>query len=258
MAFIQFHHYSASLGMQMEAWVVMPQKKNDGEIGVEKKSDGQKYKCLWLLHGKSDDQTIWLRRTSIERYADKYGICVVMPNAHKSFYTNMKYGHRFYDYISAELPALIHEFFNVSDKREDKYAAGLSMGGYGALKLALRNPDRYVMAAGLSACADIAERTLSAAMDRDYYLVFGDEGVSPEDDLLQLTDAHRNDPVKPELYIGCGLEDFLYEGNLRFREKLDENRYPYVWRESHGTHNWEFWDEYIQYVLSWMFDRNAD
>ena len=79
MAFFQFHFFSEALGMQTEAYVIMPQRQTRGQIGVNKKAEGEKYKCLYLLHGLSDDHTAWMRQTSIERYADQYGICVVIP-----------------------------------------------------------------------------------------------------------------------------------------------------------------------------------
>ena len=89
MALCEIRLYSEALGMQTTVNVVIPQKNTAGEIGVNGKADREKYKCLYLLHGLSDDHSIWLRRTSIERYAQKYGICVVMPCAGRSFYTDM-------------------------------------------------------------------------------------------------------------------------------------------------------------------------
>lgn len=93
-----------------------------------------KHPTLYLLHGLSDDHTIWLRRTSIERYVASMGLAVVMPAVHRSFYTDMDKGYRYWTFISEELPALARSFFPLSDKREDNFAAGLSMGGYGAFK----------------------------------------------------------------------------------------------------------------------------
>ena len=155
MAFMNLKFYSEALGMQTEVYVVIPQRQTNGEIGVSTKAEDQKYKCLYLLHGLSDDHSIWLRRTSIERYASEYGICVVMPAAAKSFYTDMKYGMKYYTFIARELPRVIREFLNVSDKREDNYIAGLSMGGYGALKIGLRQCDTFCAAAGLSPVAEL-------------------------------------------------------------------------------------------------------
>ena len=100
MAFMNLKFYSEALGMQTEVYIVIPQKSTAGEIGVETNAKADRYKCLYLLHGLSDDHSIWLRRTSIERYASEYGICVVMPAAARSFYTDMKYGQKYYTYIA--------------------------------------------------------------------------------------------------------------------------------------------------------------
>ena len=110
---------------------------------------------LYLLHGLTDDHTGWQRYTSIERYADEAGLAVVMPAVHHSFYTDEVHGHAYWTYVSEELPALVHRLFRVSDRPEDTFAAGLSMGGYGAVKLALSHPDRYAAAASLSGTLDI-------------------------------------------------------------------------------------------------------
>ena len=96
MAWNELHIFSESLGMQTTVHVLIPQNKTSGEIGVNNKTCSNKYKCLYLLHGLSDDQSIWHRRTSIERYAQEYGICVVMPCGGRSFYTDMKYGGKYY------------------------------------------------------------------------------------------------------------------------------------------------------------------
>lgn len=250
MAFIQFHFFSEALGMQTEAYVIMPQRKTSGQIGVDTQSSGGKHKCLYLLHGLSDDHTIWMRRTSIERYADKYGICVVMPCAHRSFYCNMSCGLGYYDYISDELPRVICEFFNVSDKREDNFVAGLSMGGYGALKLALRRPERFCAAAGLSSLTDIRRH----GRDGIASAIFGNDAQIPdEDDLFCLAERTAQSANKPALFMAVGQEDFLYVENTELRDKLTELDYDLKYIEEHGTHNWEFWDKHIQGALEWMF-----
>lgn len=251
MAFANLKFFSESLGMQTEVYVVIPQRSSKGEIGVENNASEEKYKCLYLLHGLSDDHSIWLRRTSIERYAADYGIAVVMPCAAKSFYTDMKYGMKYYTYIAKELPKVIQEFFNVSDKREDNFVAGLSMGGYGALKIGLRECDSFCAAAGLSPCTDMNKRVDSR--NDLFKAIFGNvKQVPKEEDLFWLVEKQNSNPNKPRLYVGIGTEDFLYEENIRFKEKVESLNYDYTYRESGGVHNWEFWDEYIQYVLKWM------
>ncbi len=254
MALAELKFFSESLGMQTEAYVVIPQRSAQGEIGIDNNAKQEAYRCLYLLHGLSDDHSIWLRRTSIERYAADYGICVVMPAAAKSFYTDMKYGMKYYTYIAEELPRVIQEFFHVSAKREDNFVAGLSMGGYGALKIGLRACDRFCAAAGLSACTEMSRRE-----GRDIFApLFGEGGtVPPEDDLFALAEKQKDNPNRPRLYMGVGLEDGLYSENQRFREKLTACGYDLTYRESHGDHNWAFWDEYIQYVLAWMFGQRG-
>lgn len=254
MAFISLDFYSEALGMQSEVFVVIPQRGALGEIGIGNKAEDTKYKVLYLLHGLSDDHTIWMRRTSIERYASRYGICVVMPNGHRSFYTDMKYGGNYYTYITKELPARMREFFRVSDRREDNFIAGLSMGGYGALKAALREPDKYAAASALSAVTDISE--FCGERSELFTAIFGEgQAVPDEDDLIKLVDAHKNDKIKPGIFIGIGRQDGLYDQNVRFKKILEDNGYDLTYRESDGVHCWEFWDEYILYTLEWMFGK---
>lgn len=250
MAFITLNYYSEALGMQTQVDVLIPQRDTEGEIGIENRAGDGKYKCLYLLHGCSDDQTIWMRRTSIERYASKYGIAVVMPFAARSYYSDMKYGEKYYQFIAKELPETIQEFFNVSDKREDNFVCGLSMGGYGALKVGLRECEHFCKTAGLSAVT-----TFEGRYDwRILKNVFGDPVEIPDDDYLdKLAEIQADNPMRPEVFIGCGTEDSLHKENLVFKRLLEDLGYKVTYRESSGEHSWDFWDEYIQYVLKWMF-----
>ncbi len=254
MAFIDLKFYSNVLGMQTEVAVIIPQGANTGEIGVDNNTRPGPYKCLYLLHGLSDDHTIWMRRTAIERYASNYGICVVMPRADKSFYTDMKYGMKYYTHIAKEIPQIIREFFNVSAKREDNYVAGLSMGGYGALKIALRECDSFCMGAGLSPCSDMKALVKTGGFEEVIFPVFGEDYyIKDEDDILWLLDEKKDDPNRPALFVGIGTEDFLYQNNFALREKMKGLDYDFTYREGPGVHNWDFWDEYIKHVLWWMF-----
>ncbi|MBO5059772.1 MAG: esterase family protein [Clostridia bacterium] len=252
MALCEFHFFSESLGLQTTAYVVIPQKSTSGEIGVENNAGTDRYKCLYLLHGLSDDASIWLRRTSIERYAQKYGVCVVMPFGGKSFYTDMKYGEKYYTYIAKELPRIIREFFNVSEKREDNFIAGLSMGGYGALKIGMKECEHFCAAAGLSSVADLAGD--ASMFEKTLIPVFGDDLTVPDsENLLKIAEQTNKNTNKPRIFMGVGTEDFMYAGNQKLKEKFEELSFDFTYRESCGAHGWEFWDEYIQYVLEWMF-----
>ena len=145
MALLHVDFFSDVLGMSMNMDVLLPQQ-TQGQIGMEGRAAQGKYKTMYLLHGMSDDQTIWQRRTSIERYVSSLGIAVVMPTTHLGFYTDTTYGMRYWTFLSQELPKICREFFpQMSAEREDTLAAGLSMGGYGAWKLGL--------GAGVQTCA---------------------------------------------------------------------------------------------------------
>ena len=144
MAFLQVNFFSSVLGMCTAMNVILPQTTSTrGLIGVDTADADVTYPVLYLLHGMSDDHTIWSRRTSIERYADERGIAVVMPTTELGWYTNMKHGRQWRSFIGEELPAICHDFFpRISQKREDTYIAGLSMGGYGAYALAMTYPEQ--------------------------------------------------------------------------------------------------------------------
>ncbi|MBQ8525715.1 MAG: esterase family protein [Clostridia bacterium] len=253
MALINIRFASEALGMQTNINVVVPQKSTQGEIGIKNNARGERYKTLYLLHGLSDDNSIWLRRTSIERYATEYGIAVVMPEVARSFYTDMKYGGKYYTFVSKEVPRIAREFLPLSDKREDNFIAGLSMGGYGALKIALRNPDSFCAAAGLSSVADIVE--FIGSMPEVGHPIFGDENIIPDsENLFRLAEECNSSRNKPRIFMGEGKQDFMYDANVRLKEKFESLDYDFTYRESDGAHEWGFWDEYIQYVLKWMLD----
>ena len=240
---------SESLGKTTACNIIMPQTTR-----ISKKRAGKdgKFKCLYLLHGLSGDQSAWMRRTSIERYAERYDIAVVMPDGGKSFYTDMKHGDRYYQYIVHELPSIMEDLFPISSAREDRYIAGLSMGGYGALKIALREPERYCAASSLSPVGDIQTFVRSIMAGDHYETIFGKDRVVPdEDDILKL--AEKNTSVKPRIYLAMGTEDSLYPFCVPVRDKLDELGYDLTYFEGPGNHTWEFWDEHIEKTLEWMF-----
>src|SRR3954464_8456510 len=149
MALMRCDLFSDALSLSTSLTVILPQPTRT-QIGMTGDAGEDPPPVLYLLHGLSDDDTIWLRRTSIERYVAPLGLAVVMPQVHRSFYTDEAYGGRYWTFLSEELPELVGRFFRVSSRPEDTFVAGLSMGGYGALKLALRQPERFVAAASLS------------------------------------------------------------------------------------------------------------
>src|SRR4051794_21928841 len=148
MALVRCDFFSDVLGLSTSMTVVLPQATSS-QIGMTGATTATDAPVLYLLHGLSDDDTIWQRRTSIERYAAPLGLAVVMPQGARSFYTDEAHGNRYWTFLSEELPQLARSFFHLSDRREAPFAAGLSRGGYGAVKWALRPPDRSPAAATL-------------------------------------------------------------------------------------------------------------
>ncbi len=257
MALLHVNFFSNALGMCMNMDVILPQTTT-GQIGMEGKA-AETYPTLYLLHGASDDHTIWQRRTSIERYATEYGIAVVMPTVHLSSYTDMKYGLPYFTYVAKELPQICREFFpKMSPRREDTFVAGLSMGAYGALKCGLVCPETFSKAAGLSGGAHNLNRlkNLDPAKGGRMFDIFGsyEEAVNTENDLRYMAKLRmENDGPRADLYQWYGTEDGGYQSNLDFVAYMKEIGYPFEYHESEGDHSWKYWDEHIQNVLKWMF-----
>lgn len=250
MALIHCNFTSDVLGLQRSMDVILPH-----DLAPREPPRGRA-PVLWLLHGLSDDHTIWQRRTSIERYASERGLAVVMPSVDRGFYTDMVCGPRWWTHVSEELPRLVASMFPVSERREQTFVAGLSMGGYGAFKLALRQPGRFAAAASLSGATDARLRMTEKREDRDpveMQRIFGKgaKEFDPGNDLFDL--ARKVKPAEcPKLFQCCGTEDFLYEENVRFRDHARALGLPLTYEEGPGSHEWGYWDRMIQRVLDWL------
>jgi putative tributyrin esterase len=256
MALIHCNFKSEVLGLHTSMYVILPQISKEGTSPDNHTLD-TKHPTLYLLHGLSDPESAWIRKTSIERYVAPLGLAVVMPTVHRSFYTDMANGHRYWTFISEELPAIARELFPLSDRREDNFVAGLSMGGYGAFKLALSHPDRFMAAASLSGALDIPSRIKIAepSMQTEFRNIFGDfdRVAGSDNDLLHLLGkVAGSDGPKPMMYQYCGTEDFLYEGNLNFLNKAKSLPIDITYEEEPGDHQWFYWDKKIQTVLNWL------
>ncbi|GAA3557121.1 alpha/beta hydrolase family protein [Microlunatus spumicola] len=254
MALLRCDFFSEALSLSTSMTVLLPQRTT-GQVGLTGAASDDPPPVLYLLHGMSDDATTWVRRTSVERYVAPLGLAVVMPQVHRSYYTDEAYGGRFWTFLTEELPALVHDFFRVSERREDTFVAGLSMGGYGAFKWALRDPGRFAAAASLSGALDVAGRTTQRERPEDPRMtqrLFGDEPVAGTDaDLLHLV-AGADVAALPALRAWCGTEDGLLEDNRRFAAACDEAGVPLELHEGPGQHDWAYWDARIVDVLDWL------
>ncbi len=244
MAFLRTHFFADTLGVCTRANVLLPDRPDPD----------RPLPALYLLHGLSDDETIWMRRTSLELFAANRNLAIVMPDGGRSFYSNLRSGQRFFDYVAEELPSLMERWFRLDAHREGRFVAGLSMGGYGALKAALSRPDRFAAAAGLSSVADVRWVRDGNEAIWNSILPPGTAEPPPELDLFALAErvAARPAAERPALFQYCGTEDFLWKDNLRLRDRLRELGLAPHWEEGPGGHCWENWNERIQHVLEWL------
>lgn len=238
MAYINMHFYALSLMEMTECVVLMPD-------GIKQ---GEKIPVLYLLHGFSDDCTAWTRRTSLERYLCTEKLCVIMPSGHTSWYTDGALGN-YFTYLTDELPRLMHGYFpQLSSERDDTFIAGLSMGGYGAMKAALTYPERYRFCGALSASFDLKKRISTHATVK---AVCGTEQefVGGVNDLFAIAERAKGREL-PSLYIACGTEDELcLDDNNAFKSHLDSLGIKYAAVNDSGTHSWSYWDRHIIQVL---------
>ena len=250
MALLHVHFFSRTRGVASSVDVILPEGEQG--IGVTASGGDALPRVLYLLHGYSDDHTIWQRRTSIERYAAGHNLAVIMPAVNHSFYCNEQGGEKYWDYVAHELPEVMHRFFRLSDKPEDTFVAGLSMGGYGAMKLALNFPERFGAAASFSGAVDLL--TMADRKGADWKRIFGRKKVAGTDcDLFHLLTKNADAPRKPRLYVSCGTMDFLYGQHMQFVPEAIEAGWDVTHYEEPGAaHEWSFWDQEIAKFIPWM------
>lgn len=256
MALANFDFYSHIVGVETEMNIILPQKKSSpGQENNENKLPEQ-FPVLYLLHGLTDNHTAWVRKSSVERYLNEKGIAAVMPAVHRSFYTDMVHGYDYWTFISEEVPEVATRYFPLSTKKKKTFVAGLSMGGYGAFKLALSRPEKFAAAASLSGALDVVEAIeREEDLEREFKLVYGsrEKLQGSNDDLLALlAKVAERETDLPALYQCCGTEDFLYEDNLRFRRRAEKLEIPVTYSEEPADHNWDYWDKKIRDVLEWL------
>lgn len=248
MALFTINYYSTILGHDTEVVVVLPDHKDISDFTPQP----VKYDVLYLLHGMGDNASGWLRYSNVERYANTFNFMVVMPTAEHSFYTNAIHEKKWGDFFEQELPYHIAQWFPVSDNR---YIAGLSMGGYGALKLAFNRPNYFKGAAGLSsvlslnAFKEAAPRHLLPTIEQIYRTIYNT--TEPTDDIQAML-PQLNPNNLPLILQFVGTEDFLYQDNQDFKDKMSALNLPYHYEEWQGGHDWDFWDKAIYKTMTYF------
>lgn len=255
MGHFEGNFYSERLGFTTRLNVIFPEISND----VTPVRFGEP-KVLYLLHGLAGSSGEWTRFSKIEYYAKKYNFIMIMPEVQRSFYCDIPGGPAYFTYVTEELPAICARWFRLSNARENTYIAGESMGGYGAFKAALRHPERYSAAASLSGvldyrtlCGQVLRGEWSDMRPEELRTLHGPQGLpGKEDDLFTLLARTAACPTRPDLIQLCGTEDFLYEGNQKFRQAAGQAGYELTYREAPGDHEWPYWDKAVQHALQFF------
>lgn len=252
MAWTTVHWKSEILGKRTTAQVLLPP------------TGRPPFATYYLLHGLSDDSTMWMRHSRIERYVRELPLVVVMPDGYRSFYTNQDQGPAFARHVGEELPAFIERHYQVKTGRRSRAIGGLSMGGYGALRVGLAYADRYASInshSGALGWGRIGDGTMTwprAAREREWSDVFTAEmrrifGAAPhgtEHDVVELARRARRARRLPRLLIDCGTEDYLLDDNRMMHEALEAEGIPHAYREHPGAHTWDYWDEHVRDALA--------
>lgn len=250
------HVFSKTLGMDTGISVLV---SNDFSFD-------KPYKVVYLLHGVSGNNSTWTDYSMLPAYANDYNAVFVMPEVLRSFYTDMKYGYKYFSYITDELPAVCKKVFNISSERQDTIVMGGSMGGYGALKAALTYPDRYgyccAFAPGSLFMKQWLEDFRKGTIPDDPFIndiraCFGENfEEDPDSDLLELAKKAEKHNRKTKIYITCGTKDWLRGINTKFIKDMERFDIDITYEEWEGNHNWDFFNESIKRALVFCFGGN--
>ena len=257
MAHLRCDFRSEVLDMNTSMTVILPEAPTLGKMGD--------VRVVYLLHGLADNCSGWSRYTSVERYARKYNLALVIPEVQRSFYFDMVYGLKYFTFVHDELRNICEGFFGFSDERNHNYIMGLSMGGYGSLKCAFTTPLHYAGVAAFSAVTDI-----SAMVDgvkeigtdglrtkdcnrREFRAIFGpDCSLNDADDLFKLV-ARSDAQDLPALFLACGENDSLFEQSRDLYQTLASKGADVAFEHWSGAHDWDFWDKAVCRAFDYFF-----
>ena len=253
MALIQMTFVSHALMRAVPVQVILPSDKwsPDGKLMPRKK-----FKTLYLLHGLWGQCGDWVTGTRIQRWAEERDLAVVMPSGDNSFYVDRPASNNFYgEFLGRELVEMTRRMFPLSERREDTFIGGLSMGGYGAVRNGLKYHDTFSAIAALSPALHVFEYPQAAVETRAFgEAIFGDLDLAAKSDKNPrvLVDALAGKTGLPKIYMACGTEDDLLPASRLYRDLMTGAGFDVTYFEGPGKHDWDFWDAQIKLVLDWL------
>lgn len=218
---------------------------------------------ITLLNGYGGSGSDWMMMTAAVRYAADNGYILIAPDADNSFYQNMANGKPYYDIFTHYLPTALQQMFVLPQEREKNYLCGLSMGGYGALLIGMRNPEKYAAVGSFSGAVDMGSIVqtggANVVLAADLTAAFGTQPtLSAENDLFVLARKLSALPAQqqPKLYLSCGTQDMLLTMNRALAQAMKENNLPVVYNEWAGVHEWNFWDRSLAKFIGYFQNSN--
>lgn len=252
MALIQVNYLSKALFRTVPINVILPVDKFDADTDSYLMPEGHKFKTLYLLHGLLGNYIDWVSRTRIQMWAEEKDLAVVMPSGDNAFYLKSRTPWNDYEtFIGKELVEMTRRMFPLSERREDTYIAGLSMGGFGAIRNGIVFSETFSHVAGLSAALHIFDDLSEEAnigLFEDIKQV-SETNMNPKVALEEMLEEKRK---RPAFYMACGKRDDLMKTNVEFRDLLIKNGLDVTWDEDDAGHDWDFWDSQIRKVLEWL------
>ncbi|WP_435019692.1 alpha/beta hydrolase [Tundrisphaera sp. TA3] len=208
------------------------------------------WSVFYLLHGLSDDHTIWARRTSIERYVGNLPMVVVMPDGGRGWYTNAVAGMAYEDDLIKDVRGLVERTFPVKAEKGGRAIGGLSMGGYGAIKLGLKHLDLFGSINSHSGAVGLFRKPeATSRFGPELTRIFGANPKGGMEDPFAIVEKVDHGLIPP-MRIDCGTEDFLLDQNRAFHAHLDGLHIPHEYQEFPGSHDWAYWDEHVRQAIA--------
>lgn len=254
MPLIQISYRSDYVGRKDIALLYPPKAPNALSFHKKEKyrlPEDKRFPVLWLLHGGGDDFTAWPLNAMFLRRCERMGLLVVMPTIQDFLGYRNELGD-FYRQIGEELPEFIGNLFPISRKREDKYIAGLSYGGYLAYRIALDHPENYACVGSFSSPLDCESDLRERHAGQSGYPAAEEIPGSPLDILSTAAHLKETGTEMPRLFQACGTEDFTWQYNLNARERFRGLGCDHTWFEAPGVHNFEFWNLALEKYLDWL------